>query len=122
MKTNYIISFLLIVCLTGIEAQYGKDKLGSLRTSKKIVSVTALPTSDDYAIQVIALKEPAAAPGFFKNIDQAREFRCADGFVRYTVGSFSDYNSAKAEIIYYKDLGYVQAFVVNTPKYKNKIQ
>ncbi|MGQ1787232.1 SPOR domain-containing protein [Saccharicrinis sp. GN24d3] len=115
--TKYILSFLLIVCLSGINAQTGKDKLGSLRTSKKIVSVNTLPASDDWAVQIIALKHPAGEPEFFKNIEQAREFRCADRFVRYTVGSYTNYQAAKNEVIYYKDLGYAQAFVVNTAKY-----
>ena len=115
MRRNYILSFLLLVCFVGVNAQ--SDKLSGLRTTKKIVSVTDVPSSADYAIQIIALKYPAGEPGFFKNIDQAREFGCADGFVRYTVGSFKNYKQAKSELVYYKDLGYSQAFVVNVANY-----
>lgn len=117
MKTNYILTFLLVICLTGVQAQQRKDKLAALRTSKNIVSVTSLPENEDYAIQIIALKFPAGEPSFFKNIEQAREFSCADGYVRYTVGSFPDYAKAKNELQHFKDLGYIEAFVVNTAKY-----
>jgi len=116
--TKYILSFLLIIGLSGVHAQSKKDKLAALRTSKKIISVSSIPGKDDFAVQIIALRLPAGEPGFFKNIEQAREFKCADGFVRYTVGSYPNYEEAKKEVVYYKDLGYVQAFVVNTALYK----
>ncbi|WP_068473674.1 hypothetical protein [Saccharicrinis aurantiacus] len=93
------------------------DKLEHLRTSKKIVSVSHLPTSDDFAVQIIALKLPANEPGFFNNIENAREFTCSDGYVRYTVESFATYNEAKAMVDHYKELGYVQSFVVNCADY-----
>ncbi len=118
MRANYILSLFLTVSLISAKAQYGKDKLAELRTSKKIVSVTSAPTTNDFAVQIIALKYPAEDPNFFKNIGQAREFKCSDGYVRYTVGSFSTYNEAKSEVIYYKDLGYIQSFVVNTAEYQ----
>ena len=117
MKNIYILTFLLVICYTGVQSQQRKDKLAALRTSKNIVSVTSVPTTDDYAIQIIALREPAGEPSFFKNIEQAREFACADGYVRYTVGSFPTYGKAKSELSYFKNLGYTQAFVVNTAKY-----
>ncbi len=117
MKTNYILSLLLVIFFTGVQAQTGNDKLGGLRTSKRIVSVATIPVSDDYAIQIIALKYPAGEPTFFKNIEKAREFKCGDGYVRYAVGSFSSYDKAKSELVYYKDLGYSQSFVVNTKNY-----
>ncbi|SMO45115.1 hypothetical protein SAMN06265379_101877 [Saccharicrinis carchari] len=124
MKRNCILALIWLVCLTGMQAQQRKDKLASLRTSKTIVSVSSVPETDDYAIQIIALKYPAGEPSFFNNIEQAREFSCADGYVRYTVGTFPTYAKAKNELVYYKDLGYVEAFVVNTAKYqlKNKIK
>lgn len=117
MKNIYILTFLLVTCLTGVQSQQRKDKLAALRTSKNIVSVTSVPETDDYAIQIIALKEPAREPSFFKNIEQAREFSCADGYARYTVGSFTSFAKAKNELAYFKNLGYTQAFVVNTAKY-----
>ncbi len=116
MKTFYIISIILLT-FSGIHAQSKKDKLGELRTSKKIVSVTQVSGSNDWAVQIIALKYPAGEPGFFTNIEEAREFTCSDGYVRYCAGSFSSYQEAKAQISYFKDLGYVQSFVVNTSKF-----
>ncbi|WP_075589971.1 hypothetical protein [Labilibacter marinus] len=117
MKKYNILSFLLVICLTTVIAQNSQDKLSGLRTSKKIVSVNSVSQTADYAVQIIALKLPAGEPGFFKNIEKAREFACADGYVRYTVGSFKSYAEAKEELIYYKDLGYDQSFVVNTAKF-----
>jgi len=114
-------SFYILAVLLGfssiINGQNKVDKLAGLRTAKKIVSVSIVPQHPEYAIQIIALKYPAGEPGFFKNVNEAREFSCADGFVRYCVGSFDSFDAAKAELVYYKDLGYVQSFVVNTQNY-----
>lgn len=116
--SHFIICVVIFITLFGTLNAQGKiDKLKDLRTSKKIVSVTTLSQSADFAIQIIALKFPAKEPGFFKNIDEAREFDCTDGYMRYCVGSFDSFNAAKNELIYYKDLGYHQAFIVNTSQY-----
>ncbi|TLX78476.1 SPOR domain-containing protein [Labilibacter sediminis] len=106
--------FVSLFCVVNAQK---RDKLQELRTSKKIVSVTTLSQSGDYAIQIIALKYPAEDPSFFKNVEEAREFNCADGYMRYCVGSFNSLSEARGELVYYKDLGYSQAFVVNTSKY-----
>ncbi len=120
MKTKYIISLTALMTLCVFTYAQKVDKLTALRTSKKIISVSELSNQPDYAIQIIALKYPAEEPAFFKKVQEAREFDCADGFVRYTVGSFSSYKAAHGELIYYKDLGYHQAFVVNTSNYSLK--
>ncbi len=117
MKFKYIILITSLVISLQLVAQK-HDKLAALRTSKKIVSVLNLPTHTDYAIQIIALQYPAREPGFFNNIDQAREFSCADGYTRYTVGSYNTFKEANAELGSIKDLGYNQAFVVNVAKYE----
>ncbi|MCW3787034.1 SPOR domain-containing protein [Plebeiibacterium sediminum] len=121
MKSTYII-FLAVFTLifSSISAQNKVDKLGPLRTSKKIVSVFELSDKPDYAIQIIALKYPAGEPGFFNNVQEAREFDCADGYMKYCVGSYETHKSAENELIYYRDLGYTQAFIVNTSKYTLK--
>jgi hypothetical protein len=120
MNTKYIISLTALMALCVFTYAQKVDKLTALRTSKKIISVSELSHQPDYAIQIIALKYPAEEPAFFKKVEEAREFDCADGFVRYTVGSFSSYKAAQGELIYYKDLGYHQAFVVNTSAYTLK--
>ncbi len=116
MKLKYIISITCFVISLQLVAQK-RDKLAALRTSKKIVSVLNLPTHPDYAIQIIALQYPAEEPGFFNNIDQAREFSCTDGYTRYTVGSYSTFQEAAADLSSFKDLGYSQAFVVNVARF-----
>lgn len=125
--SNFIICVIMFITLFGTISAQGKiDKLKDLRTSKKIVSVTTLSQSADFAIQIIALKYPAGEPSFFKNVEEAREFDCADGYMRYCVGSFGSFNAAKSELVHYQDLGYDQAFIVNTSKYvltgENKFQ
>jgi hypothetical protein len=118
MGSKYVILFtaLITLCTTGF-SQKKVDKLGSLRTAKKIISVSSVSNSDDYAIQIIALKYPAEDPEFFNNVDEAREFTCSDGYVRYCVGNFYSYDEAKSKISYFKQIGYNQAFVVNTKEY-----
>ncbi len=118
MKAIKYISVLMICLITvGASVQAQKDKLAALRTSKKIVSVHELPATDDWAIQIIALKLPAEDPAFFKDIEYAREFDCADGYMKYCVESYPTYKEAKTRVAYFKELGYVQSFVVNTAQY-----
>lgn len=117
MKANILFFTILSGFLSFTFLTAYADKLEHLRTSKKIVSVSHLPTSDDYAVQIIALKLPANDPSFFNDIENAREFKCSDGYVRYTVESFTTYNEAKAKVSYYKELGYIQSFVVNCADY-----
>ncbi len=119
MKSNKYILILIIGLITfGVNGFAQGDKLEALRTSKKIVSVHEVPTTPDWAIQIIALKLPAEEPGFFKSIEYAREFDCADGYMKYCVESYDTYEEAKAKVDYYKELGYIQSFVVNTAEYK----
>ncbi len=121
MKSTYIIFLTVLTLLFNpLKGQNKVDKLGSLRTSKKIVSVFELSSKPDYAIQIIALKYPAGEPGFFNNVQEAREFNCADGYMKYCVGSYATHKLAENELVYYRDLGYTQAFIVNTSKYKLK--
>ncbi len=121
MKSTYIIFLAVFTLLFGsVYAQNKVDKLGPLRTSKKIVSVFELSDKPDYAIQIIALKYPAGEPEFFNNVQEAREFNCADGYMKYCVGSFATHKLAENELVYYRDLGYTQAFIVNTSKYNLK--
>ncbi len=50
-----------------------------------------------YTLQLLALKEkPLADYSFFKRkgLDSIQEYRCIDGFTRYTFGSFKDYRSS----------------------------
>jgi hypothetical protein len=92
------------------------DKLDNLRTQKKIIRMDKA-VEPYYAIQIIALKLPPGEPGFFKQVDVAYEFPCADGYVRYCVGQFSSYQAALAQLESVRARGYSQAFVVNTKKY-----
>jgi hypothetical protein len=93
------------------------DKLTHLRTSKKIIPVKEI-SAPYFAIQILALRKPPQAPGFFKNIDQAREFDCSDGYVRYTVGSYNSADAARQDIADVKSLGYSECFVVDLRQYK----
>ncbi|PWE00741.1 hypothetical protein [Marinilabilia rubra] len=92
------------------------DKLAHLRTTKKIVPVKEI-TAPYFAIQILALQESPQFPGYFKNINQAREFDCADGYVRYTIGEFSSAESAREKIPEIKAKGYSECFVVDLREY-----
>jgi hypothetical protein len=121
MRSKYVILFtVLITFCSTVFSQKKVDKLAPLRTAKKIISVSSVSNTDDYAIQIIALEHPAEEPAFFNNVDEAREFSCNDGYMRYCVGNFNSYGEAKSKVSYYKQLGYTQAFVVNTKDYSLK--
>lgn len=113
MKLKYSIIFALLI---GMVSVVKADKLEALRTSKKIIRMDE-PQAPYFAIQIIALKLAPQVPSFFKNVEVAREYPCADGFLRFCVGEFNSYEEAKASLDDVKALGYDQAFVVNTQKY-----
>jgi hypothetical protein len=112
MKKLALIISILSLASFSIEASK-PDKLEGLRTEKKIISVDKA-TAPYYAIQILALKLPPQDPNFFSNINEAREFSCADGYVRYVVGQYNSFKEANADLEKIKALGYQDAFVVNT--------
>ncbi len=95
------------------------DKLAHLRSAKKIVAVHEI-SSPYFAIQILALKRPPQNPSFFKNIDKANEYVCADGYVRYTVGGFDSKEEARQNIPMVKSMGYTECFVVDVRDYNLK--
>lgn len=105
---------LLVLQSTAMDAR--ADKLAQLRTKKKIVPVNEI-SSPYYAIQILAIKKPPQNPSYFKNVNQAREFACNDGYVRYTVGSYSSKEEACNEIKRIKAKGYTECFVVDIRDY-----
>ena len=105
-----------IILIQSLVFEAGADKLASLRTNKKIVPVSSI-SAPYFAIQILALRKAPQDPGFFKNIDQANEYDCADGYVRYTVGSFASAAQARTEIDRIKSLGYSECFVVDLRSY-----
>ncbi len=107
------LSMLLTFCF--VTAQ-GSDKLAKLRSSKKIISMET-SSAPYYAIQIVALREAPTNPSFFKDIDEAREYECTDGFLRFCVGSYNTKEEALADVDRIKGLGYDQAFVVNTSEF-----
>src|SRR5690606_12664260 len=66
--------------------------------------------------QVVALKEPPGNADFFTSLTQIREFVCADGFVRYTVGEYATFNQAALQLDALKSQGFSDVFVLNTRK------
>lgn len=105
-----------IILMQSMLFEAGADKLAKLRTTKKIVPVKEI-SAPYFAIQILALKKAPQAPSYFKNIDRAREFDCADGYVRYTVGSYNSAADARREISKIKSLGYSECFVVDLRSY-----
>lgn len=116
MKILYFFNLLVFVSLVAV-AQNKVDKLESLRTSKKIISVNASTEKPKYSVQILALKLPPGNASFFNNIDVAYEFDCTDDYVRYCVGDYNSYAEAVKNVQKYKDLGYNDAFAINTSRY-----
>jgi hypothetical protein len=116
MKLKYLFIYTILLGLSfGAKA----DKLEALRTNKKIISMSEAQ-APYFAVQIIALKLPPQVPGFFTNVDVAREYRCADGYLRFCVGEFNSYADAKGAVDGVKAKGYDQAFVVDTREYAIK--
>jgi hypothetical protein len=91
------------------------DKLAHLRTSRKIVTVTAIQ-APFYTIQIVALQLPPSDANFFNEVTNVREFICTDGYVRYTVGEYQTFTEAARDLNRYREMGYKDAFVLNTRK------
>ncbi len=96
-----------------------QDKLNELRTKKQIVTVDNVQ-APYYSIQILALKMPPSDANFFRNVNEVKEYRCNDGYVRYCVGSFDTFADANAELAHIKSLGYNEAFVSNTKRFSLK--
>ncbi|MFO7827559.1 MAG: SPOR domain-containing protein, partial [Bacteroidales bacterium] len=64
----------------------------------------------DYTIQIMALIVPVELT-YFKNLSSVSVVKSSDDFYRYTIGNFSSYNEAKAELENIKKLGYQGAFI-----------
>ncbi len=112
-----IVSLLFVFAVNALNISAGnQDKLSELRTQKKIIRMDKAMESS-YSIQIVALREPPGEPEFFKKVNVAYEYPCADGYVRYCVGQFNNWSTAQVQLSSIKALGYVQAFVVNTRNY-----
>lgn len=106
----------LFFLLGGAAAVVAQDKLEGLRTTKQIVTVDKA-SSPYYAVQILALKLPPSDVNFFKQFDVVKEFPCADGYVRYTVGGFSSAAEGQAYLEVVKSKGYGDAVIVNTRRF-----
>ena len=111
-----LLSIIITALLLGLVSNAQADKLESLRTNKKIITMQEAQ-APYFAIQIIALQQAPQAPEFFTNVEEAREYACQDGYLRFCVGQFASYNDAKGALEGVKSLGYDQAFVVNTREY-----
>ncbi len=115
VNKQYFIFFLMVLVHFST-AKAEVDVLDNLRTSKKIIPVSVVSTSQ-YAIQILALKLPPTNPQFFSNVEVAYEYACTDGYVRYTVGPYSSYASARSDLERVRALGYEGCFVVDVKNY-----
>lgn len=98
--------------LQSLLAEVSADKLAHLRSAKKIVAVQEI-SAPYFAIQILAIQRPPQNPSFFKNIDKANEYVCADGYVRYTFGAFNSKEEARQNIERVKSMGYTECFIVD---------
>jgi hypothetical protein len=94
---------------------FAGDKLGHLRTSKKIISVDVI-SPPYFTIQIVALQLPPENAAFFNNFDVVKEYACNDGYVRYTVGEYNSFEDAAKNLNDVWSMGYGDAFVLNLRK------
>ncbi|MFA6401659.1 MAG: OmpA family protein [Salinivirgaceae bacterium] len=71
-----------------------------------------------YSIQLYALKNANQVPNF-KGLKDVNKIPCADGYTRYLWGEYIGKISAKQALNGVIELGFYDAFVVETDKYKN---
>ena len=112
---NLVLIYILLLFGSFYAYSQSEDILSPLRTNKKILTVERA-SAPYYAIQILALKLTPQNPDFFVNVDNAREFICDDGYVRYVVGEYQTFSDAALDLETVKAKGYSDAFVVNTAK------
>ncbi len=111
MKKILVTAVLALACVV----VFAQDKLSGLRTQKQIITVDA--PSNNYTVQVLALKLPPSDANFFSNLDKVYEYPCQDGYVRYCVGEYSTLEEAKQSLNEVRNNGYKEAFVTNTKRF-----
>lgn len=111
MKKLITLSFLFCALLCNAQ-----DKLSQLRTSKQITTIEVV-TEPYYTVQILALRLPPSDAAFFRNVSNVKEYRCTDGYVRYTVGSYATFAEANAALGSVREDGYKEAFVANTKRF-----
>ena len=84
------------------------EKMHSLGYTSAFIRKNKVPGR--FTIQLMALKQPADTT-LMANLSNVKVVKGADGFYRYTLGSYSSSTAATVEIKRLAQLGYKQAFV-----------
>ncbi|OFX16496.1 MAG: hypothetical protein A2033_10985 [Bacteroidetes bacterium GWA2_31_9] len=74
-------------------------------------------SSSKFTIQLKALNSPLAKD-YFKDLDGVKETYCTDGFIRYTLGDYNNYNVAVFDLAKIKEQGFDDAYVVDYNTYR----
>jgi len=91
------------------KAQSLKEKIHGLGYANAFIRINE-DINSSYTIQIMALIIPVK-PDYFKNLSEVVVTKGSDDYFRYTIGSYTSYQDAKAELTQLKSLGYNQAFI-----------
>ncbi len=100
-----------------------ENKESATQTLEKVHSagypnafICEIPLKGNYAIQLIALKNPKELLTVSDSISDLNMMYGSDGFFRYFIGGFKTIGQARQELIKVKNMGHPQAFIREIPK------
>ncbi|MFP4024499.1 MAG: SPOR domain-containing protein [Thiohalospira sp.] len=97
----------------GLTESYGKANQLKIKIHEKGYKDAFIKENNfatEYTIQIMALIVPVELT-LFNHLTIVSVVKSSDDFYRYTIGNFSSYNEAKAELENIKKLGYEGAFI-----------
>ena len=100
------------------DAEFEKQKItGTVDYIEKKKKIAVEEKKGIYTIQLMALRNPVDI-SFFKNLTGVKKYKGSDDIHRYYCGSYKGIDAAKKASQEIINLGYTDAFVINTNKYK----
>lgn len=101
-----------IIKVSQLKSKSGKLKLEPQTNNDSQNSNSNSGSSGKFTIQIKALNSPISND-YFKDLDGVKETYCADGFIRYTLGEYNNYNVAVFDLAKIKEQGFGDAYVVD---------
>ncbi|OFX58524.1 MAG: hypothetical protein A2046_05515 [Bacteroidetes bacterium GWA2_30_7] len=106
-----------IIKVAQLKSKSGKLKLEPQTNNNSQNSDVNSNSSSKFTIQLKALNSPLSKD-YFKDLEGVKETYCADGFIRYTLGEYNNYNVAAFDLAKIKEQGFNDAYVVDFSNYK----
>ena len=92
----------------------------NLRPVKEVTPET-VDKEYHYTIQIMATTKPIPDPRF-KNVANAREYVCTDGYYRYTTSTYHTFREARASLLWLRKHGYEDAFIQTREWYEKAVR